>query len=156
MLIIPLLTPSSLLLSSPPHTALPVSSFPFTSSYYCIPSSLPWKPWPLCLLTNFLTSTGILNETHIPEDSKLTSTNVREPVTFVFLDAGSLTQNDAFQLHPFTCKLQIFTFLNSWILHCANLSHFHYSFISWLTSLLFTFPACYKHSRMNMDTQISL
>jgi hypothetical protein len=131
---------------------------PFASSYYCILSPLSWKPWLLCLLTNFLTSMGISNETHIPEDSQLTSTNVRELVTFVFLDLANLTQNDVFfffsSIHlPVSCKFSLFLTAEYSIVWICHIFIIHPS-IDWHPNS--TFPALYEYSRVSMDKQTSL
>lgn len=55
-------------------------------------------------LTNFMNSVSIPSKTYISEDSKVISINKRQDVKFVFLGLGYLTQDDYFQLYPFTYK----------------------------------------------------
>jgi hypothetical protein len=60
------------------------------------------------------------SDTHISEDSKLTSRDERA-VMFAFLALGDLTQNDCFQLHPFTCEFHNLIFNSSIALYIHKL-----------------------------------
>lgn len=57
--------------------------------YHWAPSPLPWN-LPQLLLTNFLSSIGVPDETHISEDSKLTSAD--EKKSDVSLSSSGLPQ----------------------------------------------------------------
>lgn len=128
---IPLMSLYFLVYSASP-SPLPIKTFlyqyppliPYTTSFYLLPlkSTIP--------ITNFLTSIGISKETHISEDSELTSTNERKMI-FVSLDLGYLTQDDCFQPCTFTCRFHIFIFPSSSIIfHCVNISDFSYPVIT--------------------------
>lgn len=63
----------------------------------------------------------------------------------VFVDLGYLVHNGCVQLRAITWEIYLFIFLNIWIiLHCVNILHFHYPFISWWKSRLFQFPGYYE------------
>lgn len=55
-------------------------------------------------LSNFLTSVSNQNEIHIPEISKLTSTNGRKHASLSIMGLGDLKQNDYFQYHLLVSK----------------------------------------------------
>ena len=65
---------------------------------------------------------------------------------------------DYSQFHLFTCKFHCFIF-NSWIIfHRVSIAHFHYAFISWCTSKLFSFSrnSCYEQSSNEHEQAIAL
>lgn len=79
----------------------------------------------LWVFINFLTSLGILKETHIQRFRSYT------------VQLGYHLRMFIFQFHPLTCKFSNFILLSNWIIFCCvKILHFYYPLISWIFQLL--------------------
>lgn len=127
--------PSSTLLPNPSPGLIQFVPFSLSNPFYH--NVLPSFLWNLAtwFLNYLLTSTPVPNKIHTSEDSKLTSTNNRNLVTFVSLGLSYLSENDCFQLYPFACSSHNVIFLNTWIIFlCVNAQQFGHPLISWCIS----------------------
>lgn len=110
----------------PPHT-----NVAFLFHYYLLifyisafcPSCLEIPS--LWVFINFLTSLGILKETHIQGFRSYT------------VQLGYHLRMFIFQFHPLACKFSNFILLSNWIIFCCvKILHFYYPLISWIFQLL--------------------
>lgn len=122
----------------PAHFTLPFALFFFL--YFTLSSlESPYSPssilifWPLWAFQT--------RHTYLKNQSKHPHMRRKH----VFVDLGYLVHNGCVQLRAITWEIYLFIFLNIWIiLHCVNILHFHYPFVSWWKSRLFQFPGYYE------------